>query len=197
MPQDVPVIDNDRMALLLKNLLFTVLVPGTAAVYIPLWIAGGRPRSSGTSLATAVVILVVGAAIYASSQWNFAALGRGTPAPIDAPKRARHIWTVPIFPKSDVELNRIAQPRITVSTPTSVVLVVYGLVCLALVSTCSRFSMRNGHLLREFGSEYEAYCKRGGSLATSAAGLNGVSQLSRMTQCFLLHSIFVCAIQPG
>jgi protein-S-isoprenylcysteine O-methyltransferase Ste14 len=73
------------VALFLKNLAFTVLVPGTVAVYIPLRIAADRSYSSVWALA--LVTFVLGGAIYAWCVWDFATFGRGTPAPIDAPKR--------------------------------------------------------------------------------------------------------------
>lgn len=75
------------MGLLLRNLLFTLLVPGTVAVAVPLLLAGDRPRASGGLLALACVLLGAGAAVYAWTVWDFAAYGRGTPAPIDAPRR--------------------------------------------------------------------------------------------------------------
>src|SRR5260370_35088021 len=77
------------MLLLLKNLLFTVFVPGTVAVVIPYRIAsrtgpglvleGARPLS-------AAPLFLLGAAIYFWCLWDFAVTGRGTPAPIDPPK---------------------------------------------------------------------------------------------------------------
>src|SRR5690554_2133639 len=72
--------------LLLKNLLFTVLVPGTVAVYVPLLLASGRPTAYGFAQLLGAALLVVGASIYASCVWDFATSGRGTPAPLDAPK---------------------------------------------------------------------------------------------------------------
>jgi len=74
------------MALLLKNLLFTVLVPGTVGVYLPLRLAQGAP-AAGPTLVLALVLLAAGGAIYTWCVWDFASFGRGTPAPIDAPKR--------------------------------------------------------------------------------------------------------------
>ncbi len=74
--------------LLLKNLLFTVVVPGTLAVYVPLRVAQNRfSPASGLTFAIALAMLVVGGTIYAWCVWDFAAFGRGTPAPIDAPKK--------------------------------------------------------------------------------------------------------------
>lgn len=75
------------MGLLLKNLLFTLLVPGSVAVYVPLWIVRDASPVAGPGLAAAIAVLATGAAIYAWCVWDFARFGRGTPAPIDAPKR--------------------------------------------------------------------------------------------------------------
>ena len=73
--------------LLLENLLFTLVVPGTVAVYVPLLLAPDEPGGSTLARALAVAALVVGVAIYGWCVWDFASFGRGTPAPIDAPKR--------------------------------------------------------------------------------------------------------------
>lgn len=73
------------MVLLLKNLLFTLVVPGTVAVYVPLLIAGDRSPASGAGLGVALAVLAAGGAIYAWCVWDFATFGLGTPAPIDAP----------------------------------------------------------------------------------------------------------------
>ena len=79
------------MTLFLKNLLFTVVVPGTVAFYIPWAIAADDPAPSAGLGATlrllAPLPLAVGAAIYLWCVWDFATFGRGTPAPIDAPKK--------------------------------------------------------------------------------------------------------------
>jgi protein-S-isoprenylcysteine O-methyltransferase Ste14 len=75
------------MALLLKNLLFTVIVPGTVGVYVPVRLTEGASSAEGLTLVLALVLLTLGASIYAWCVWDFAAFGRGTPAPIDAPKR--------------------------------------------------------------------------------------------------------------
>jgi protein-S-isoprenylcysteine O-methyltransferase Ste14 len=73
--------------LFLKNVLFTLFVPGTVAVYIPYRITEQRVFASGPMLLVAVALFAVGAAIYLWCVWDFAAFGRGTPAPIDAPIR--------------------------------------------------------------------------------------------------------------
>ena len=75
------------MMLFLKNLLFTVLLPGTIGVYVPRWISLGRPPATGAAALLAGVAFAAGAAIYLWCVWDFATFGRGTPAPIDAPRR--------------------------------------------------------------------------------------------------------------
>lgn len=75
------------MGLLLKNLLFTFVVPGTVAVYLPLSIASDSTPAPGPTRLLAFGALTLGAAIYAWCVWDFASFGRGTPAPIDAPKK--------------------------------------------------------------------------------------------------------------
>ncbi|MEW6210946.1 MAG: isoprenylcysteine carboxylmethyltransferase family protein [Acidobacteriota bacterium] len=79
------------MILLFKNILFTVFVPGTVAVYVPLRVI---PHPAATRLSdwrvwqmAAMLPLLFGAAIYFWCLWDFATKGGGTPAPIDAPKR--------------------------------------------------------------------------------------------------------------
>lgn len=78
------------MILFLKNLLFTLVMPGTMAGWLPLWIASRAGRAipgtwSGTH-ALALIPITLGAAIYFWCLWHFAVDGRATPAPIDAPK---------------------------------------------------------------------------------------------------------------
>ena len=68
------------MMLFLKNLLFTLVVPGTVAVYGPLFIAQNHPPPSGPLFALALAMLALGGAIYAWCVWDFATFGRGTPA---------------------------------------------------------------------------------------------------------------------
>jgi protein-S-isoprenylcysteine O-methyltransferase Ste14 len=73
---------------LLKTLLFTILVPGTVAGYIPLFLLDRDLRVWKSPLAAiGWMLIVVGAGIYLVCAFDFSVTGRGTPAPIDAPKR--------------------------------------------------------------------------------------------------------------
>jgi protein-S-isoprenylcysteine O-methyltransferase Ste14 len=83
--------DRSGAWLFLKDLLFTVLVPGTVAVYVPVYKAGGIPALRelewGGPQWLAIFPLAAGTGIYLRCVWDFATVGRGTPAPIDAPRR--------------------------------------------------------------------------------------------------------------
>jgi len=146
------------MGLLFKNLLFTVLVPGTVAVYVPLRIAGSHVLASGSGLAIALVVLVLGVGIYAWCVWDFATFGRGTPAPIDAPKTlvVRGLYRYSRNPMYVGVLTVILGWALAFR---AVSLVLYALV----VGTCFHLFVvlyEEPHLRAVFGHRYEAYRER-------------------------------------
>jgi protein-S-isoprenylcysteine O-methyltransferase Ste14 len=77
--------------LFFETLLFTVLVPGTVTIWLPrdwLRIWGDTSPSPWTIWHIAALVpLTIGFAIYARCVWEFAARGRGIPAPLDHPKQ--------------------------------------------------------------------------------------------------------------
>lgn len=75
------------MLLFFKNLLFTLLVPGVVAVAVPLRLTEHSINIFRWSALPGLLLLAIGAGFYCWSAWDFATVGRGTPAPIDAPKR--------------------------------------------------------------------------------------------------------------
>jgi len=144
------------MALLLKNLLFTLVVPGTVAVYVPLMITWSLNPVSGLNLLAAVVVLTTGATIYTWCVWDFATFGRATPVPIDAPKKlvVRGLYHYTRNPMYVGVLTVITGFSILYD---SVVLLAYGL----CVATCFHLFItiyEEPHLKNEFGQEYERYC---------------------------------------
>src|SRR5262245_31101989 len=78
------------MSLLIRNLVFTVVVPGLGGAWVPAWLLtrGGPPGHGAVPVAwEAAPVIAAGAALYLWCAWNFAAVGRGTPGPWDAPRR--------------------------------------------------------------------------------------------------------------
>src|SRR5262244_3073124 len=80
-----------RIGLFFETIVFTVLVPGTVAFWLPrIILDSGRirlPASWSVAQLAALVPLGLGAAIYARCVWEFASRGRGIPAPLDHPKQ--------------------------------------------------------------------------------------------------------------
>jgi protein-S-isoprenylcysteine O-methyltransferase Ste14 len=75
------------MSLPLRNLMFTLVVPGAGAIYAPWWIltrGGTTPRPVAWD---GLALIVSGFCVYLWCLRLFAAVGRGTPGPWDAPRR--------------------------------------------------------------------------------------------------------------
>lgn len=73
--------------LLLKNILFTLLIPGTVSVYVPLWLARTVTGGQHWWNWPGVLILGIGTGILLRCVWNFGKRGQGTPFPPDPPKK--------------------------------------------------------------------------------------------------------------
>lgn len=68
---------------ILNTILFTIVVPGTVAGYIPYRLAARfAHRASGPLGWIGIALLALGAAIYFRCAWEFAVRGLGTPAPM-------------------------------------------------------------------------------------------------------------------
>lgn len=146
--------------LLMKSVLFTVLVPGTVGVYVPLYLAGDRTAGDGTSLGLSTGLLSIGLVLYLRCAWDFAAFGKGTPASIDAPERlvVRGFYRYTRNPMYVAVLTVIAGWAALFQAP---VLVVYALAVFGVFYLFVRF-YEEPHLSREFGGEYVEYTKRVG-----------------------------------
>jgi len=75
------------LSLVIRNLLFTVAVPGLGGVWVPWRILTRDGRTLVAVAWEATAVIAAGIALYAWCTWNFAAVGGGTPGPWDAPRR--------------------------------------------------------------------------------------------------------------
>src|ERR1043166_8704471 len=148
------------MILLFKNLLFTLIVPGTVAVYLPLRIVRNRSLVSGPTFGAGWLLLLVGASIYAWCVWDFATFGRGTPAPIDAPKKlvVRGLYRYTRNPMYAGVLTVILGWALLLQALEPVL---YAFVVAACFQTFIVL-YEEPHLRAIFGSEYQQYCGRVG-----------------------------------
>ncbi len=143
------------MKLFLKVSLFTLVVPGTIAVLVPLLIKWDRPVAGGASLWLGVCLLALGTVLYLRCVWDFAVSGGGTPAPIDAPKRlvTNGVYRYSRNPIYVAVLIAIAGWASLFQAP---VLLIYGVALFALYTLVVQ-RHEEPHLAREFGDQYTAY----------------------------------------
>jgi protein-S-isoprenylcysteine O-methyltransferase Ste14 len=148
------------MLLFLKNLVFTVVVPGTVAVYIPLRMAA-RPDAPSTgawgwSLLAAAPLLLFGAVVTLRCVWDFGTTGRGTPAPIDAP---RHLVFVGLYQyvRNPMYLGVVSVIAGWAAYFRSWRIFLYGCV-LGLVFHLFVVFVEEPRLRRRFGESYDRYC---------------------------------------
>jgi protein-S-isoprenylcysteine O-methyltransferase Ste14 len=80
-------LDRPTLSLALRNAVFTVVVPGSGAILLPRLILGRFDPAATATGWPAVALIAVGVALYLWCVWVFAAVGRGTPGPWDAPRR--------------------------------------------------------------------------------------------------------------
>ncbi|MCI0442764.1 isoprenylcysteine carboxylmethyltransferase family protein [bacterium] len=146
--------------LILKNLLFTLISPCTVAVYIPYLLTRNETAKGRLSFAISILIFATGAAIYFWCLWNFASYGKGTPAPIDAPKK---LVTSGLYRyvRNPMYVGVITTILGWVILYHSWVLLIYAFffwICFELFIVF----YEEPHLRKIFGAEYEQYCARVG-----------------------------------
>lgn len=144
------------MLLFVKNLLFTVLVPGTVAVFIPLYVYSHTDPDLSVRSVVAGLLLLLGASIYAWCLWDFAVTGRGTPAPIDPPKVlvVRGLYRYTRNPMYVGVLSVIGGWALFFG---SLSLAIY-VVCIAAAFHLFVLLYEEPHLRKVFGASYEGYC---------------------------------------
>jgi len=148
------------MLLALKNLLFTVLVPGVVAGFVPWLLTRGEARAGGAGTALALSLFAAGGAIYFWCLWDFASFGRGTPAPIDAPRRlvVRGLYR---YTRNPMYLGVLTVLLGWVVLSQALHLLLYA----ACVGTCFQLFVvcyEEPHLSRTFGEPYQEYRSRVG-----------------------------------
>ena len=143
------------MGLVLKNVLFTLIVPGTVGVYFPLLLARGDLAKPGLALPASLGLFAIAFAIYLWSVWHFASRGRATPLPIDAPKslmvRGPYRYT-----RNPMYLALFSALLGWLLLYQTFALLIYaGAVAALVAGFVTRYE--EPHLQREFGGEYSEY----------------------------------------
>ncbi len=142
----------------IKAALFTVIVPGTVTVLIPyLFVLPRAEFDAGIFRFGGIALMLVGGAVYLHCVWNFAWVGRGTPAPIDPPKEmvAVGIYRYVRNPMYVGICTLLAGEALLFQ---SLRLLVYTLISWL---SCHLFVVlyEEPHLRGKFGGSYEGYCR--------------------------------------
>lgn len=148
------------MRLFLKNVLFTILVPGTVAVFVPLRIVQrmgqASPWDSRRAL-PAVPFFILGTAIYFWCLWDFAVTGRGTPAPVDPPTQlvVRGLYR---YVRNPIYVGVLLVITGWTVLYRSAAVLAYG-VAVAVAFHLFVVLVEEPLLRRRFGEAYDAYCR--------------------------------------
>ena len=151
------------LSLFLRNLFFTVLQPGLVAGLIPLWIVSGKVKwlplkMSGINHYAGFILFTVGVGILFSCIISFAMKGRGTLSPAD-PTKKLVVDGLYRFSRNPMYAGVL---MILIGEPVyfqSVYLSFYLSVIFLAFSVFIRLH-EEPRLLRDFGLEYQLYCKK-------------------------------------
>jgi protein-S-isoprenylcysteine O-methyltransferase Ste14 len=147
-----------QVSLALRNLAFTVIMPGTVGVYLPWLVISASGADEEPAVWPAVILIGLGAALYFWCLWLFATRGRGTPGPWDAPRRV-----VDVGPYAWVRNPMYLAVLLLVAGETllfrSVPLLIY-LGVVALLVELFVVGYEEPTMTDRFGDEYSAYRRR-------------------------------------
>ena len=148
------------MVLFLKNLLFTLVVPGTVAVYVPVFVFSHDPAQFSLNSLAGGLLLSIGVAIYLWCLWDFATAGRATPAPIDPPKHlvVRGLYR---FSRNPMYVGVVAAIFGWAVMFSASSIALYGLIVAGFFHLFV-ILFEEPYLKQEFGSSYEEYCRKVG-----------------------------------
>jgi protein-S-isoprenylcysteine O-methyltransferase Ste14 len=148
------------MSPILRTLIFTVLVPGFWTLMMPYWMLprGVRPNVRGAGAAGWLLIAAGIALYFACAFWGFAVRGKGTPLPLDPPKKLvvegpYRVLRNPMY--WGVGSVILGEAAIFHSVALAELAVVFALGVIVFV-----LFVEEPALKKKFGAEYEEYCRR-------------------------------------
>jgi protein-S-isoprenylcysteine O-methyltransferase Ste14 len=140
-----------------KTALFTVVVPGTVASYVP-WRLREGTAVGGIERWAAITVIAIGIAIYLHTAfWGFAQIGGGTPAPI-APTKVLVVKGLHRYVRNPMYIGvalTIAGQAWLFHSPH---IAIYA-ACMLLTAHLFVVNYEEPTLRRQFGEEYVRYRK--------------------------------------
>ena len=148
------------MRAFLQTVLFTIVVPGTVAGYIPWSLRDGHPvAASPLVFLPAVLLIAAGTAVYLHTAfWGFALHGHGTPAPI-APTQKLVVVGLHRYVRNPMYMGVLCIILGQALLFESRHILLYTLIVWMIVHLFVLF-YEEPTLERQFGAEYDAYRDR-------------------------------------
>ena len=143
----------------MRSAFFAALLPGSVLVWVPMWLStfSGATLGLGAARYVGVPFIAVGAAGLLWCIWDFARRGRGTLAPVDAP---RFVVRTGLY---RVVRNPMYLAVLTVLVGESVLFgslrIAEWTVVVAITVHLFVIFYEEPTLRRLFGTEFEAYCR--------------------------------------
>lgn len=147
---------------LLKTIIFTFLVPSTVTILVPYWLLtrsdGPPPIELGILRYFGALPILIGVAIYCWCAWDFTFAGRGTPAPIDPPKRlvVRGLYRYVRNPMYIGILSILLGEALLFASHRLFAYTAVAFICFFLVVVFFEEPI----LRHKFGEAYRQYCRR-------------------------------------
>lgn len=148
------------MSPVIRTVIFTIFIPGFWTVAMPYWLLPrGIPPDLRGAGAAGWLLIAAGIALYfACALWGFALRGKGTPLPLDPPKklvvegpyrvvRNPMYWSVAFVMLGEAAIfhsGALAELAVAFFVGTGVFVLLY----------------EEPVLRQQFGAEYEEYCRR-------------------------------------
>ena len=147
-----------QLSVLIKNILFTVLIPGSVGVYVPRWLGAQYAGQADWWSLLAWPLLLFGAGILLLCIFDFMHKGEGTPFPLDPPKNlvTGRLYRRTRNPMYVGVLAMIAGWALWFSSAT---LAGYWL-AVALVFNLFILIVEEPSLKKQFGEQYAEYCRQ-------------------------------------
>lgn len=144
---------------LLSTALFTIVVPGTVAGYLPWRLRLGAVPITGPAEFAALFVIAIGIAIYLyTAFWGFALIGGGTPAPI-APTKVLVVKGLHRYVRNPMYIGVALIIAGQAWLFHSWHIVIY-LACVLVIANFFVIFYEEPTLRRQFGEEYERYRAR-------------------------------------
>jgi protein-S-isoprenylcysteine O-methyltransferase Ste14 len=143
------------VSLALRNLVFTVIVPGTGGVYVPWQILRLRGDAVRPEAWYALVVIAAGVTLYFWCAWSFGSVGGGTPGIWDPPRRV--VATGPYrWVRNPIYLGALLIVSGEAWLFLSVGILIYaGLLAVAFLVIVTEYEEPTLH--GRFGASYETY----------------------------------------